>query len=426
MANDSLNIIVIMLYWYPYEGPLMPIYASIFKDLVDKGHKVTIITSFPHYRKGRKETWSEYRGKLYEVTEWESIRIIRTYVIAPVFKNEKLGMICRSLNFISFNISSSIFSILVGGSADIIFAPSSPPLTNGFVAWIVGLIKQCPTIYNVQDLYPDMAVKVNLVKNRLLVKLLKLAEKTVYKMSDMILTISTSMADIIQRKNIPSSKIEIIRNFIDTDFLIPASKNNTFAKKNNLQNYFVVMYAGNIGIPHGVEILIDSAEFLKEESDILFCFVARGENREKVERKAKEKNLPNTLFIEQQPEKTVPLIWASASICIITYRKGLAGYSVPSKLLTMMCAARPVIAAVDKNSEPAKIIEASGCGWVVPPENSKALSDALLMLKSKPELLKNMGRAGRNYVEKNLQRRAISKQYEILFQLLRNNYKFSK
>lgn len=407
-----------MLYWYPYEGPLMPIYGAIFKALTEKGYSITIISSFPHYRIGRSETWEEFRGKLYEVVDWEGVRLIRTYVFAPVFKNKKLGIFFRALNYISFNITSVIFALLKGGRPDLVFAPSSPPLTNGIIASIVGAINRCPVVYNVQDLYPDMAVKMDLIKDKFSYRFLIALEKKVYKYSDIVLTISEKMAHIIQRKGAAHTKIKTIRNFIDTNFIKPCSKKNPFSIQNDIAESFVIMYAGNIGIPHGVEVLIKAAEILTNESIIKFCFVARGEYKDKVEAEAKRLGLLNTVFINPQIEEMVPFIWASASVCVLTYKRGLAEFSVPSKLIAMMCAARPVIAAVDKDSETARIISESGCGMVVNPDNEREIANAILKFKKEPELLEKKGSAGRDYVEKFMDKETIVKKYQALFQSL--------
>lgn len=414
-STRNLNILVIMLNWYPYEGPLMPIYGTIFKDLMDKGHKITIVCSFPHFRKGRSKTWDEYRGKLFEVTQWEKAKLIRSYVFAPVFDQDKPGLVYRALNFISFNISCMISAIFAGGKADILFAPSSPPLTNAMCAWIVSLFKRCPVVYNVQDMYPDMAIKMGILKNRYIARLLIILEKISYRLSDKILTVSGSMSDMVKKKVRLPQKVTCIGNFIDTDFIKPGPKTNEFSKKFGLDGRFVVMYAGNIGIPHGVEVLLDTAELMRNESDIFFCFVGRGENRDNVRRQTKERSLSNTVFIPPQPEEVVPLIWASASLCMITYKKGLAEMSVPSKLLAMMCAARPVIGSLDENSEAARIIKEAGCGIVVPPENEKEIVAAIYELKGKTHLAERMGRHGREYAVNHFRRHAISRQYERLF-----------
>ena len=85
-----MRICVVMLYWYPYEGPLMPIYGTVFRHLIKKGHKITIVTSFPHYRQGRPETWAEYRGKLFERTNWEGATYFpETILSAPSVLGEQ-------------------------------------------------------------------------------------------------------------------------------------------------------------------------------------------------------------------------------------------------------------------------------------------------------------------------------------------------
>lgn len=414
-----MNILVIMLHWYPYEGPLMPIYNAIFNDLIMAGHKITIVTSFPHYRQGSEKTWDSYRGRMYEIAKWDDVDVIRTYVYAPVYKQSKIGLLYRALNFMTFNISSLIGAVCLAKDVDIVFAPSSPPLTNGLISYMVSVIKRCPLVYNVQDMYPDMAVKLGLIRNKNLLKLLYFLESIVYAVSSKVLTISKSMSEQIEHKGVPREKIDIIENFIDTDFIRPLPKENPFSTTYDLHDKFVVMYAGNIGIPHGVEVVIHAAEILRQEKDILFCFLARGEAKEHIEQMAKGKNLKNVKFIPQQPQEVVPLIWASASVGLITYRAGCADFSVPSKLLAMMCAARPVIASVDKDSETAKIIRATGAGICVAPESPEEFSQAVLKFKSDPQLVTALGIAGRRYVENNLQRKLISKKYEKLFESLR-------
>jgi colanic acid biosynthesis glycosyl transferase WcaI len=393
----------------------MPIYGTILKDLMKKGHKVTIVTSFPHFRKGRSETWCEYRGKLYEVTSWERAKLIRCYVYAPVFDQASSGLIYRALNFVSFNISSLLATAVLAGKADVVLAPSSPPLTNGLVAFVASRFKRCPSIYNVQDLYPDMANKMGIIKNRILLRCLVLLEKWVYNLSQKIIVISDGMKRILEQKGVSPEKVSVIENFLDTEFITPRPHDNLFSRKHGLRNVFVVMYAGNIGIPHGTEVLIETAEMLRLENDLIFCFVGRGENKDLIESIACKKSLLNTVFIDQQPSETVPLIWATASIGVITYRKGLGDFSVPSKLLAMMCAARAVVASVDEDSDTANLIKKSGCGLCVQPEDPQALANAIKLLKSDPERCDDMGQKGRRYVEENLSRKIISTQYEKLF-----------
>ncbi len=410
-----MHLLVIMLYWYPYEGPLMPIYGSIFKGLMDRGHRVTIVSSFPHFRKGRSETWEEYRGKLIEVTRWDRAWLIRSYVFAPVFGQTKPGLVYRALNFISFNISCVISAILAGGKADIVFAPSSPPLTNGLCAWIVSRFKRCPVIYNVQDVYPDMAEQMGAVQSGLFLQLLKVLEKLVYRFSDRILLLSEGMRKNVVGKGVPFKKTAVIPNFIDSEYISPLPKENRFSREWGLVDRFVVMYAGNIGLPHGTEVIIGAADILKGHSDILFCFVGRGEYRDALEKLAQKKGLRNVVFVPPQPEEEVLYIWASADVTLVTYGKGLSGFSVPSKLLAAMTAGRPVIGAVDEGSDAFRIISASKCGLSVDPGDAQTMAKSILYLYRRRALCSEMGLAGRQYVEACFSKEKVVNAYEKLF-----------
>jgi colanic acid biosynthesis glycosyl transferase WcaI len=414
VKEDKLNILWIMIYWYPYEGPLQPVYGAILQDLMEKGHNVTIVSSFPHFRKGRPETWDEYRGKLFQKTEWNGARLIRSYVYAPVFKQEKPGLFYRALNFISFNISSVIAGIFMAGKSDIIFAPSSPPLTNGICAWIISLFKRCPVIYNIQDMYPDMAEKAGIVKSRFWRGFMKVIEKIVYKLADRLLLLSEGMRKNVIRKGVPEKKTEVIPNFFDINLLKPVTGENPFARQWNPEGKFLAMYGGNVGIPHGAEVILEAAERLKEPRDILFCFVGRGEYRPTLQQMTKQKGLDNLIFIPAQPFTEMSRVWTSASVSLITYKRGLSEDSLPTKLIASMCCQRPVIAAVDEDSDTAELIRKAQCGIIVPPEDAAAFADAIVTLYSDDPLRQKMGEAGRQYVMSHFERKVISGQYEKL------------
>jgi glycosyltransferase involved in cell wall biosynthesis len=413
-----MKILVVMLYWYPYEGPLQAIYGPVFKHLMAKGHKITIVASFPHYRKGCPETWDEFKGKLFEESDWKGATLIRSYVFAPIFRSRKLSLLSRALNFISFNISCMYAAIFMTGKQDLIFAPSSPPLTNGICAHLIGLFKKAPFVYNVQDIYPDMAVKLDIINNKIVINTLRYIEDFVYRKAKRLLVISDAMKNNLLLKNVKQDKILIISNFIDTDFIKPLNRDNVFSSRFGLNNKFVVLYAGNVGLPHGIEFVIESAEMLKENRDIVFVFVSRGEHKDKVISKCKSKNLKNVIFLPQQPEHMVPKIWASAEISLVTSRKGLSTYSVPSKTFAIMASGHPVLAMIDENSEVWDLVKKSKSGICVPPERPDILSDAILRLYENNIERNNMGKNGRNYVLNHYSRKIISQKYEDVFENL--------
>jgi colanic acid biosynthesis glycosyl transferase WcaI len=175
------------------------------------------------------------------------------------------------------------------------------------------------------------------------------------------------------------------------------------------------MYAGNIGLPHGVEILIEVAEKLRDEEDLRLCIVGRGEYLDRIVASVKYRGLLNVVFPPRQPEKMVPLIWASADASVVTYKPGLAEYSMPSKLLFIMASGRPAIVSADADSDVCTTVAKARCGLNVPPGDAMALSDAVRYLKTNPELRKEMGQRGQEYVKQHFEKMSVVGKFENLF-----------
>ena len=415
-----MRILVVLQYWYPYEGPAQPIYGAIFEALMRKDHEITILTSFPHYRKGLGKTWDEYRGKLYQKDQWNGATVVRTYVLAPKYRSEKIAVLIRGLNFASFSISSLIAGLLLPRH-DLIFLPSFPPIIGALSARIIGALKNTPYICKIQDVYPDMAVKAGLIKGRFLIRILEKLEKYGYKYAKHVSVISETMKQEIYNKGVAEDKISVIPNFCDTDFIQPMSKKNEFAIKYALHEKFVVMFAGNIGMVQTPEYIIKAAECLQKHEDILFVFVGRGENKRKMEQLATNLSLKNIKFLPLQPFSNMQNVWGSADVGLVTLGRGLSTYAVPSKTFGIMASGRPVLAMVDEGSEVWNMVDEAKGGICVPPESPELLAEAVLRLYEDTEKTKEMGNNARRYVVHNFHRAIISHQYEDLFlSIIRN------
>lgn len=414
-SDRSLSILVVLLYWYPYSGPHTPIYAGLFRELRDRGHKITIITSLPHFRSGSAETWDEYRGKVLQRTSWEGMDLVRTYVLAPQFTTQRYALIFRAINFLSFALSSLFVGTLMKGRYDVVLTLSSPPLVNGLVGWCLSRFRRAFSVHNLVDIYPDMAEKVGIWNNAFIMTPLRLMERLVYRLSTRIVLLSESMKENLTAKGVEPAKIEVIPDFVQIQGFDGVDRNNEFSRRYALDDHFVLMYAGNVGVPHGVEVLVDVAEMLRHENDFRLCIVGRGEYMDAIVRMVKERGLVNVVFPPRQPEHMVPLIWASADASVVTYKPGAAEFSVPSKLLYIMASARPAIVSADPESDACRIVSSSGCGINVPPADAAALKDAVVHLKANPELRNEMGRRGREYVKRHFEKRAVVDRFENLF-----------
>jgi colanic acid biosynthesis glycosyl transferase WcaI len=414
-SRHPLNILVVLLYWYPYSGPHTPIYAGIFRELTKRGHRITILTGFPHFRIGSKDTWDQYRKRVYEATEWESCNLVRTFVFAPHLKNERFSLVIRLMSFLSFSFSSFLVGSLLKNRFNIVLTLSSPPLMNGIVGFFLAKLKGAKSIYNIVDIYPDMFQKLGIWTNGLLLKVLRSMEMLVYRLNPSLVVLSDSMRENLEKKGVKAKQITVIPDFVETEAFSCVGRNNEFAAKYGLTDRFVLMYAGNIGLPHGVEILIEVAERLRDEEDLRLCIVGRGEYLGRIVASVKQRGLSNVVFPPRQPEQMVPLIWASADVSVVTYKPGLAEYSMPSKLLFIMASGRPAIVSADADSDVCTTVVKARCGLNVPPGDATALADAVRYLKSNPELRREMGQRGQEYIKQHFEKMSVVDQFENLF-----------
>jgi colanic acid biosynthesis glycosyl transferase WcaI len=203
----------------------------------------------------------------------------------------------------------------------------------------------------------------------------------------------------LQAKGVPDTKLSVIPNFIDIDFVTPQSKDNSFSRKFQLANKFVVLFAGNMGFSQGLETVIDAAKLLKDVSDIQFLMVGNGAGRGKAEAYLESLTLKNVRFLPFQPHEDLPSMYGAADICLVPLRRGFTNDSVPCKLFTIMAAGKPAVAAVDPGSDTWRLLERAKCGLCVEPETPQTIADAILYYYRNPVAASEAGGNARRFVE---------------------------
>ena len=401
-----MKILVVSLYYEPdrcqSNGPII---RALCEDWAEAGHEVTVLTSFPHYNCDK--VWPEYRGRLFERDRIGGVNVIRSYIFVP----RKRSSWQRILNYLSFNISST-FAGLFSGKQDVVFA-MSPPLTIGLTAYVLGLLKRIPYSYNLQDIWPEVAVKLGMLRGRRLIAFFEWMERFIYSHSRCIFAISDEFKSNLIAKGVAAGKIEVIPNFTDTEFIRPMEKVNSFSIAHGLADKFTVLYAGNVGLSQGLEVILDAAEQLKDHQDIVFTIVGEGSCREDLIADANRRGLQNVKLLPFQPESDVPLVYAACDIALIPLRHGITENSVPCKTYSIMAAAKPYIAGVDQGSTVWKLTDQVGCGVCVEPENGQALAEAVLQLQGDAQGRSTMGKNGRQFVERNFAREIITDRYRL-------------
>ena len=207
----------------------------------------------------------------------------------------------------------------------------------------------------------------------------------------------------------------MIPNFADEEAVRPLERENTFSQQHHLDGRFVVLCAGNIGTLQGTEILVPMAKQLEAHPDILILVVGDGTERPRLEKAAAAARLTNLRILPPQPNELLAAMLATADVAVVTARAGTGRTSFPSRLYGLMAAGRPIVAALDADSDAAALLRTAGCGLATPPGDAGALAEAVRSLRARPDVRQAMGRAGREYLETNLSKRGVVEQYAALF-----------
>lgn len=299
----------------------------------------------------------------------------------------------------------------------VIIAPS-PPLTIGLCAWLLGMLCRAPYIYNVQEIYPDIAIRLGAVRNRWIIDLLYRLEKFVYSKASAVTVIAPRMHEQLLGKGVSNDKVHVIPNFVDVGDLVPLPKDNDFSRKHNLYNKFVVGYAGNMGPAQGLEHFIDAANILREEAGIYFLMMGDGTLRESLRQRIKRYNLGNFVFLSYQPYSLMGQAYAASDLCLVPQAIETGSEAVPSKVYRIMACARPALAVTDKNSDLARLVSEASCGTFVLPGSAEILAGMIMRAYQNQKEWQEMGMSGREHVVRYYARETVTNQYHELIEIL--------
>jgi colanic acid biosynthesis glycosyl transferase WcaI len=402
-----IRVLVFTLQYAPDFGPSAPIFTALCEDLQQDGYEVTVVTSFPHY--AGSEKWYPHPKKLFTKEERNGVQIIRSYV----YNVPKSALWGRLFYHGSYNILAAIIGLHIG--ADIVLA-DAPTLESGLPLMIRSVVLRVPFIYIVHDIYPDVLFRLGVVRNEKLIKLIDRVEKFFYQKSVQTTVLSEGFKQNLARKGVAEDKISIIPVCVDTDLIKPLERKNELRECWEIEDQFVVLYAGNIGFSQGLEIIVEAARILRDDPKITFVVVGEGAKKEHLQAMIEDYGLANVKIFPFQPREKVPLIYAIADVCLVSLKRDIVVESVPSKTYSILSSGRPLIATVDPDTETGRLIGEAQCGLCVEPENAKALSDAIIKLYKDDDLRTAMGKRGRDFVIERYSRPVVSNQYSSLIQ----------
>jgi putative colanic acid biosynthesis glycosyltransferase WcaI len=371
--------------------------SELCEDL-SRDHEVTIVVGPSYNAKRAVPTgiglWSrERRG---------SVSIIRTWGT----RFPKSNLVGRLVNLGTYYLLAAVVAFRLP-RPDVIVAETDPPLL-GALAAVLKRRWRCRLIYNVRDLYPDIAEVNGGVRSPFLLELLRRGNDFAYQRADLIVTLGQDMARRIVDKGVPTDKVVVVPDWVDCGRIRPLESNpfrRSFGKK------FVVMYSGNIGLSQQLEAVLEAADRMRDDERIVFAMIGEGARKKWLQERARAMGLTNVMFLPYQPPENLAESLSAADLHLIPLAPGAAGCLVPSKIYGILAAGRPFIAMMEESAEVAQIARDDAVGFVVRPGDVDALIRAIHQAVDAPEQLKQMGARARRLAELKFDRDKVTSRF---------------
>ena len=411
------KLLIYAHYFYPDVASTGQILTELCEGMTDT-FDITVICVVPSYTGKIDE---KYKKQNFYFEEHNGVKIVRVRV--PEF--DKTNKLSRIKNITSYFINSVLATFKVG-KQDLVYSISQPPILGGILGVIGKVIKRAKYVYNIQDFNPEQVEVVGFSKSPMLIKLAKAFDKFSCKCSDCVIVVGRDMQQTLEQrfkgKKVPCNVV--INNWINEEEIYPLESEHErvqqFKEQYDLQNKFVIMYSGNIGLYYDLENIIKVIGEFKEREDVVFAFVGDGTVKQQIEEYSIQNQLSNVTFIPYQKKEDLIYSLNAADIHLVTNQKGIKGVSVPSKVYGVMATGKAILGVLEKGSEAELLISNSQCGITVEPQDYDSIKQAIEQLINQKDEIRLMGVKGRQYLEKYLTKDiSINKYNETLCQILK-------
>ncbi len=384
-----MKILVLTQYFPPEVGAAQTRLYETAQGLLHCGVNVDVFTSLPSYPRG--EIFDDYKGHFYKKEQMDGINIYRIWSYA----NNELGVFKRLFSYSSFTFLALFALTKIKPRPDLVFV-ESPPLTLGLTGYFLSKMWVCPWILNLSDLWPDSIFALGAMNKESLAgkSLLKL-ESFLYKKASGITAVTEGMlSDLLHKKLIPKDKLYYLPNGANVNVFRPVERFNQQKQKK-------FIYAGRIGSAHGVDVIAKAAKLTKHRKDIYYEIVGDGPELESLRRLVSDLKINNIDILEPVPLTEMPQKLETAYAALVTLKDlSLFKGTRPAKMMAPLAAGLPI---VDSGAgEGADIVKDTSAGLVTPPEDERALADAVMWLADHPQDVSIMGKQGRKFAEDHL------------------------
>jgi glycosyltransferase involved in cell wall biosynthesis len=426
-----VRVLIVTHYFPPETGAPQARLSGLAETWAGDGDEVTVLTGMPNHPTGVLPP--SYRRAVLRRERRDGYRVVRTWLYAT--PNE--GIARKTLGHLSFMASSVLLGGRATGPADVVVV-SSPNFFSILSGWLLARMKRARFVVEIRDLWPAIFVELGVLTNPLVIRVLERLELAAYAAADEVVVVTEGFRADLLRRGVPPEKVHTIRNGVEVGRFATAAETGSADGRQALRARLgagpddcLVLYAGTHGISQALPAIADAAALLDrlapaaadpagagsaagraaagDRRAIRFAFVGNGADKRRLERRVAQLRLGNVALLPGVPNAEMPALLAAADVCLVPLRNvPLFATFIPSKMFECLAAGTAVIGSV--TGEAAQILAQAGAA-VVPPEDAGSLAAAIAALAADPQLRAEMGRAGREFVERCYDRAALAREY---------------
>jgi lipopolysaccharide/colanic/teichoic acid biosynthesis glycosyltransferase len=386
-----MKILILTQWFEPEPGCKGLLFA---RELVARGHEVEVLTGFPNYPGGK--IYPGYRIHPWARERLDGIDVLRV-ALYPSHNNSGLH---RIFNYVSFSISAAVFGAALIRKPDVMYV-YHPPITVGFAAAVIGVLRMTPFVYDIQDLWPDTVAASGMMSNPRALGLLGSLCKLVYRRASHIAVLSPGFKETLARRGVSPDKIDVIYNWCDETVFKGDYKSRV--RLASSADKLSILFAGTMGTAQGLDSVLQAAQIcLRTAPTAEFVFVGGGVERARLEKMAEEMKLDNVRFMPRQPMHAMGGILAGADVLLVHLKDDpLFRITIPSKTQAYLAAGKPILMGV--RGDAADLVKQSQSGVLCEPGDPQSIAEAVKELAGAgPERLAAMGHNGRAFYDREL------------------------
>lgn len=391
-----MNILLVTPYYSPDLGPSSPLLTMLCEDLAKNGYSISVICAVPHFPDGKVR--KGYQNFIFKLSTEKGVEVNRVWVPS----GNRNNLIHRAFSFLVFQVESAFLALFKKFDVAII---TNPALETFLPFWIINTIRKKKIIYCVWDVYPEIGVLTGVMTNKYIIRLVKFIEDICLHRAQRIHILSEEFIPQLVKNHIVKEQNLVVRPiWVDVESFKPIPTPTQFLIDHGLQNKLVILYSGNIGLSQGLESIIETANFLRFDNEILFLFLGDGINKLPLQNQVTSLGLNNVLFLPFQTPENYREALSSAATCLVSLKPGIENESIPSKTYSIMAAGRSIIACADKNSNLANLIETADAGWVISNRNPQQMGEQIINIIHDQKALNQKASNARKYALHNFDR----------------------